>query len=123
MHWVEAIIGSGTASAAVLEAAATKYEGSNYHKFVHKFRDGASAARGPGDDRLSSKRGQQLLSIFCQGPAAIRLAVTQQFISQAEVESMLEVWPESAAGLTARSLGRETADIDYDFSNKSKTNP
>lgn len=125
MHWVEAIIGSGIASAAVLEAAATQYEGANYHNFGYKLRDGASAARGPGDDRLSTKRGQQLLSIFCQGPAAIKLAVTQQSISQAEVERMLEVWPDSAAGLTARSLGCKNvnADIDYGFSHKSETNP
>lgn len=119
MQWVEAIIGSQTASAAVLEAAANKYEASNYHNFVYKLRDGACAARGPGDERLSTERGQQLLSIFCQGPAAIKLAVTQQSISQTEVERMLEAWPESAAGLTARSLGRKptkTSDIDYDFS-------
>ena len=115
MLWVEAIIGSGTASAAVLEAAATRYEGSNYHKFVYKLRDGACVAHGPGHDQLTTKRGQQLLSIFCQGPAAIKLAVIQQSISQAEVERMLEVWPESAASLTARSLRRRTADIDDDF--------
>ena len=107
IQWVEAIIESGVAASLALRAAAHRYEDANYRMFVQKLLDAAEDAA-PGC-RLSSTREQELLSICSKGPAAIQRAVTQRAVSCAEIECMLEMYPEDAAEITARSLRRQDA--------------
>ena len=110
-RWISAIIDSGTASSALLQLAAENYEGGNYHGFVEQLRGAADKSK----HKLSIQRAKQLVSILCEGPAAVQFAVAQQSISRAEIEAMLQLSCETASGLTASSLGRkEKISCDYE---------
>lgn len=99
-RWISAIIESGTASSAALELAADNYEAGNYHSFVDQLRGAADKSK----HKLSIQRAKHLVSILCEGPAAVQFAVAQQSISRAEIEAMLQITCETASELTAKSL-------------------
>lgn len=106
-QWLEAVIDSKTATSGALQAAADSYDDNGHMRFgniAQKLR--AAASESVSEGQLSSKRGEQLLSILCKGSAAIELALSQRSISSAEVDFMLQLNPDIAMELTARSLGR-----------------
>ena len=111
---IEAIVDSRVATSSALHAAADMYEDANCHDFVQKLRDAAFEASP--SYQLSSKRGQELLSIFSKGSAAIRLALAQRAISGTEVESMLYLHPDAVSELIAKSFGSKDSYINPEFS-------
>ncbi len=115
MHWIDAVIESGTAPPSTLEATADRYECGNYHDFVGKLREAAKASK----FRLSYSRVMQLLAMFAKGPDAIKLAVLQHSIACAEIERMLQLSPEAVSALTGRSLGDKDADYYHEVDGSS----
>ena len=106
VQWIQAIIDSGAATSSALHVAAENYEAGNFHSFVETLRSAAAKQR----CKLSSSRKRQLLSIFYQGPTAIRLALAQQSILPVEIERMLQLSCEAACGLTNILLGLKATD-------------
>lgn len=107
-QWLEAIIDSKAATSAALRAAANSYDEhghGNLSNIVQKLR--AAASDLVSEAQLSSTRGEELVSILCRGSAAVELALSQHSISRAEIDFMLQLNPDTASELTARSLGRE----------------
>lgn len=104
MQWVQAIIDSGVANSSALRLASDNYEAGNYHSFVEQLYEASKPKL-----KLPVKRAQYVLSILSMGSAAVKLAVSQQSISSAEIDCLLQLSPEAASGLTAMSLGSKDA--------------
>lgn len=101
LKWLAAVINSGVATGAALEHAASSYETSKDYVLVPLMEKTAAASH----CQLSEERQLTLISIFCQGPAAILRAVAEQTILPAEVDSILRIISEDAHDLTHKALG------------------
>ena len=122
-QWLEAVIDSRIATTAALQAAQKRYNEHGRGKFgniAQRLR--AAASESVSEGQLSTRRAQQLLSIFGKGSAAIELVLLQRSISSAEVDFMLQLNPDTATELTARSLGRNEESSCGEFSDVSSTN-
>ena len=93
LQWIEAVIATEIDTRSALDWAADNYEGANFHAFVSQLRDAPTH-----DISLL-----ELISTFCQGPAATKRPVSLHSASLAEVECMLHLCPEDAATILAAS--------------------
>ena len=107
-QWLEAIVDSKAATSAALQAASNSYDEFGHGKFgniVQKLR--AAASESVSEAQLSSTRGEELVNILCKGSAGVEVALSQHSISREEIDFMLQLNPDTASELTARSLGRK----------------